>query len=61
MADVFVVAILVAFFANSGENSLTHAEVQAGLWFFAVYVILSLLATQMLARLLVRSRDQIAT
>jgi hypothetical protein len=61
MADVFVVAILVAFFANSGENSLTHAEVQAGLWFFAVYVILSLLATQMLARLLVRSRNQIAT
>ncbi|MGD8235904.1 MAG: paraquat-inducible protein A [Chromatiales bacterium] len=60
MADVFVVAILVAFFANSGENSLTRAEVQAGLWFFAVYVILSLLATQLISRLL-GSRRQIAT
>jgi hypothetical protein len=60
MADVFVVAILVAFFANSGENSLTRAEVQAGLWFFAVYVMLSLLATQLISRLL-GSRRQMAT
>ena len=50
MADVFVVAILVAFFANSGENGLTRAEVQAGLWFFALYVMLSLFATQLISR-----------
>jgi uncharacterized paraquat-inducible protein A len=60
MADVFVVAILVAFFANSGENGLTRAEVQAGLWFFAVYVMLSLFATQLISRQL-GDRGQIAT
>jgi uncharacterized paraquat-inducible protein A len=60
MADVFVVAILVAFFANSGGEGLTQAEVQAGLWFFALYVVLSLVATQLIARLRAR-RDQIAT
>ena len=60
MADVFVVAILVAFFANSGENGLTRAEVQAGLWFFALYVMLSLFATQLISRQL-GDRSQIAT
>lgn len=47
MADVFVVAILVAFFSNNG-GGLTQAEVQAGLWFFALYVVLSLLGTQLI-------------
>jgi paraquat-inducible protein A len=50
MADVFVVAILVAFFANSGADSLTHAEVRPGLWFFLAYVLLSMLAFQLLGR-----------
>ncbi|MEN8213609.1 MAG: paraquat-inducible protein A [Pseudomonadota bacterium] len=49
MADVFVVAILVAYFANSGQD-LTEAEVQAGLLFFAAYVILSLIGTQLISR-----------
>ena len=49
MADVFVVAILVAYFANSGQD-LTEAEVQVGLVFFASYVILSLLGTQLVTR-----------
>ncbi len=49
MADVFVVAILVAYFANSGQD-LTEAEVQVGLLFFASYVILSLLGTQLITR-----------
>lgn len=47
MADVFVVAILVAFFSTD-SGGLTHAEVQAGLWFFATYVLLSLLGTQLI-------------
>jgi len=59
MADVFVVAILVAFFANSSEDGLTQAEVQAGLWYFALYVILSLVATQLISRL--RKPPQMAT
>ena len=50
MADVFVVAILVAFFANSAGEGLTQAEIQAGLWFFAAYVVLSLLGTQLISR-----------
>ena len=49
MADVFVVAILVVFF-SSNEGGLTQAEVQAGLWFFAIYVVLSLLGTQLIAK-----------
>lgn len=49
MADVFVVAILVAYFANSGQD-LTEAEVQVGLIFFASYVVLSLLGTQLVTR-----------
>jgi uncharacterized paraquat-inducible protein A len=49
MADVFVVAILVAYFANSGED-LTDAEVQVGLLFFVAYVLLSLLGAQLITR-----------
>ncbi|MCW8945359.1 MAG: paraquat-inducible protein A [Sedimenticola sp.] len=51
MADVFVVAILVVFF-SSNEGGLTQAEVQAGLWFFAIYVVLSLLGSQLIAKAL---------
>lgn len=47
MADVFVVAILVALF-TSNEGGLTQAKIQAGLWFFALYVVLSLLGTQLI-------------
>ena len=53
MADVFVVAILIAFFATNG-NGITRAEVQAGLYYFATYVVLSLLATQLIGHLLER-------
>jgi hypothetical protein len=49
MADVFVVAVLVAFFSNNG-GGLTQAEVQAGLWFFALYVVLSLSGSQLISR-----------
>lgn len=49
MADVFVVAILVVFFSAAGEESMTQAEVQAGLWFFAAYVVLSLIGTQLIS------------
>ena len=51
MADVFVVAILVAFFSSNGQG-LTDAKVQAGLYFFTGYVVLSVLATQLIDRLI---------
>ncbi len=49
MADVFVVSTLLVFFANEG-NGLTDAEIQVGLFFFTIYVILSLLSTQVIAK-----------
>jgi uncharacterized paraquat-inducible protein A len=48
MADVFVVALLVVFLAGAGDG-LTDAEVQVGLCFFAGYVVLSLLGTQIIS------------
>jgi len=44
MTDVFVVAILVVFFASSND-SITKSELESGLYFFAFYVILSLVAS----------------
>jgi hypothetical protein len=49
MADVFVVATLVVFFSSNEPGGMTHAEIQAGLWFFATYVALSLLGSQLIA------------
>ncbi len=49
MADVFVVALLVVFFSSDRPGGLTHAEIQAGLWFFAAYVVLSLVGSQLIA------------
>ncbi len=48
MTDVFVVAVLVVFFANE-QDGLTQAEVQVGLCFFAGYVVLSLLGTSIIS------------
>ena len=56
MADVFVVAVLVAFFSNE-QGGLTQAEVQVGLCFFAGYVVLSLISTGIISHQLnVRTR-----
>lgn len=49
MADVFVVALLLAVF-SLGSDGLTDARLGIGLYFFAGYVLLSLLATQFIAR-----------
>jgi hypothetical protein len=54
MADVFVVAILVSFFAANHETGITRAQVQAGLYFFAAYVVLSLAASQVIDRVIAR-------
>lgn len=47
MADVFVVALLLAVFSLSSDG-LTDARVGVGLYYFAGYVLLSLLAAQLM-------------
>lgn len=49
MADVFVVALLLAIFSLGGDG-LTDARLGIGLYFFAAYVLLSLMATQLIAQ-----------
>lgn len=44
MADVFVVAVLVAYFAASGDE-FSEAAIGLGLYFFAAYCLLSQYAT----------------
>ncbi len=53
MADVFVVAIFVAFLAANGmegNNDLVHFDAQLGpgFWFFVSFCLLSILATQLI-------------
>ncbi len=47
MTDVFVVAVLLAFLAGGGE--LTDARLGPGLYFFAVYGLLSMVGGMLLA------------
>jgi len=49
MADVFVVAVLVAYFAASADE-FSEAKVGLGLYFFAAYCLLSQYATHTLMR-----------
>jgi len=54
MADVFVIAIFIAFLAGNGlqENQGLvdfHATLENGFWFFLGYCLVSILATQLLA------------
>jgi len=49
MTDVFVVAVLLAFLATSG-NGLTDARLGPGLYFFAAYGLLTLAGSLLLAR-----------
>lgn len=44
MTDVFVVAILVVFFASS-NNASTKSQIETGLYFFIAYVIFSLISS----------------
>jgi len=41
MIDVFVVATLLVYLTSNG-NALSHAEIQVGLYFFLLYVLLSM-------------------
>jgi len=48
MADVFVVALLLTYFTTNQDNS-TNAEIQIGLYFFLIYVILSMIVALLIA------------
>jgi paraquat-inducible protein A len=48
MADVMIVALLLAFFALDGEQ-MTRARLQVGVYFFAGYVILSMVASHFIS------------
>ena len=50
MADVFVVAVLVAFLA-AGKDAYRSAHLGPGLYAFAAYCLLSMLAAQLARRL----------
>ncbi len=50
MLDVFVVAILVTWFSVR-ENGSTDAQLQAGVFFFLIYVVLSMVVALLLERL----------
>jgi uncharacterized paraquat-inducible protein A len=49
MADVFVVAVFIAFLAANATDNL-HATAERGFYFFAAYCLLSNLAFQLLER-----------
>jgi len=55
MADVFVVATLLVFLSNSGDGS-SKAEIEVGLYFFMMYVIVSMIATLSTDRLLQKTK-----
>ena len=50
MADVMVVAVLLAFFV-SGKEEFSDSWLEAGLYFFAGYCVLSLVAIQLITHL----------
>ena len=54
MLDVFVVATLLVYLTGSGSE-VSHAEVQAGLYFFLAYVIVSMLVSLSADRMLEKS------
>lgn len=53
MIDVFVVAIFLVYLtSNSGDVS--HAEIQVGLYFFLIYVILSMITALLTQKVLIQ-------
>lgn len=44
MLDVFVVATFLVYL-SSNNSDLTHAEIEVGLYYFLLYVLLSMVTT----------------
>jgi len=51
MLDVFVVAIFLVYITTNG-GEMTHAEIEVGLYFFLIYVILSMVVTLLTQKVL---------
>ena len=51
MLDVFVVATFLVYITSNG-GEMTHAEIQVGLYFFLIYVILSMVVALLTQRVL---------
>jgi hypothetical protein len=56
MIDVFVVATLLVYLTSNGDNSLSHAEIQVGLYFFLLYVLLSMVTAILTQKVLHREK-----
>ena len=50
MLDVFVVAIVVTYFSMK-ESGQTDANLQIGVYYFSIYVVLSMICTMILSRI----------
>nr|WP_255494600.1 paraquat-inducible protein A [Sulfurovum sp. bin170] len=57
MIDVFVVATLLVYL-TSNKGSVSHAEIEVGLYFFLAYVILSMVTTIKMKRVISPSSRQ---
>ena len=54
MIDVFVVAVFLVYF-TSNQGDVTHAEIEVGLYFFLIYVLLSMVAAILTHKVLIKS------
>ena len=54
MIDVFVVAVFLVYF-TSNQGEVTQAEIEVGLYFFLIYVLLSMVSAILTHRVLVKS------
>ncbi len=57
MLDVFVVATFLVYITTNG-GEMTHAEIQVGLYFFLIYVILSMIVALLTQRVLDRTHNR---
>jgi uncharacterized paraquat-inducible protein A len=57
MADVFIVAIFVAFLSTSSEDNI-NARIHSGFYFFLIYCILSIVAFQLFQTTLNKADSQ---
>jgi hypothetical protein len=59
MSDVFVVATFLVYITSNG-GEMTHAEIQVGLYFFLIYVILSMIVALLTQKVLEKKSFQIS-
>ena len=58
MLDVFVVATFLVYITSNG-GEMTHAEIQVGLYFFLIYVILSMIVALLTQRVLLHKAHEV--